>query len=97
MNWHLYVVRTVDDTLYAGVAVDIERRYREHCAAKSRCAKYLRAHRPAALVFSRKIGSRSQALKEEYRFKQLSRREKELVIAGKGKKRRCATKAQNKK
>ena len=30
--WHLYVIRTVDGCLYAGIATDVRRRYREHAS-----------------------------------------------------------------
>ncbi len=79
--WHLYVVRTVDNCLYAGIATDVTRRYREHVAGGARAAGYLRAHRPEALVFTRRIGSRSLALKVEYRFKHLSKTAKERIVA----------------
>ena len=78
--WHLYVVRTVDGYLYAGVSTDVARRYEQHRAQGRLCARYLRAHRPSALVFTCPVGPRSLALKVEYRFKQLSRREKERVM-----------------
>jgi putative endonuclease len=80
MRWHLYVIRTVDNCLYTGVTTDVKRRFAEHKGQGPRTAKYLLAHRPAALAFSRAIGERSLALKVEYRFKQLVKREKESVI-----------------
>ena len=49
--WSIYIIRTVDDRLYAGVSTDVSRRYREHLAGGVRAAKYLKAHRPQALVF----------------------------------------------
>lgn len=79
-EWHLYVVRTVDGCLYTGVTTDVKRRFAEHMAGGRRAARYLRAHRPAAIVLSRAIGTRSQALKAEYRFKQLTKEQKERAI-----------------
>lgn len=78
--WYLYVVCTVDGHLYAGVSTDVERRFAEHLRQGPKAARYLRAHRPAALVFSQAIGSRSLALKVEYRFKQLTRSQKESIL-----------------
>jgi putative endonuclease len=80
MAWHLYVIRTVDRTLYAGVTTDVERRFREHLRQGRRAARYLRAHRPEKLVFSQEVGDRSAALKAEYWFKCLPREQKEQVI-----------------
>ncbi len=78
--WHLYVVRTVDRNLYAGVSTDVARRFAEHASQGRKAAKYLRAHRPARLVFSQAIGTRSLALKVEYRFKQLAKPQKERIV-----------------
>lgn len=80
MAWYLYVVRTVDRHLYAGVSTDVERRFAEHLGQSRKAARYLRAHKPARLVFSQAIGSRSLALKVEYRFKQLTRAQKECIV-----------------
>ena len=80
VTWHFYVIRTVDGRLYAGVATDVRRRYREHAAGGPKAARFLRANPPRELVFKRRIGSRSLALKVEYRFKQLSKRDKEAIV-----------------
>ena len=79
-EWHLYVVRTEDDRLYAGIATDVDRRYEEHRAGGRRAAKYLKAHRPASIAWRRRIGPKALALKAEHRFKQLSRTEKDALI-----------------
>lgn len=78
--WSVYMIRTVDGRLYSGVSTDVSRRYREHLAGGVRAAKYLKAHRPQALAFSKPIGSRSLAQKVEYHLKRLSRDQKETVI-----------------
>ncbi len=78
--WHLYVVRTVTGSLYAGITTDVRRRYQEHVSGGLKAARYLRANIPQDLAFKRRIGSRSLALKVEYRFKQLSKQNKEAII-----------------
>jgi putative endonuclease len=84
LTWYFYVVRTVGGHLYAGIATDVTRRYQEHVQGGSKAAKFLRAHPPEALVFKRRIGSHSLAIKVEYRFKQLRKRHKEAIVkAGK--------------
>ena len=79
--WHLYVIRTVDGCLYAGTTTNVRRRYQEHATGSLKAARYLRANPPKELVFKRRIGSRSLALKVEYWFKQLSKRDKEAIIS----------------
>ncbi|KMQ51953.1 GIY-YIG nuclease superfamily protein [Chitinispirillum alkaliphilum] len=78
--WYLYVVCTADETLYAGISTDVKRRFREHQAQGLLTAKYLKSHKPQALVFSQMIGSRSLALKVEYHFKRLERWQKQGVV-----------------
>jgi putative endonuclease len=78
--WHLYVIRTVDGRLYAGITTDVRRRYEEHASGGPKAARFLRANPPAALVFTRRLGSHSLALKVEYRFKQLSKKDKEAIV-----------------
>ncbi|RPJ08800.1 MAG: GIY-YIG nuclease family protein [Deltaproteobacteria bacterium] len=77
--WYLYMVRCRDGKLYTGIAIDIERRIAEHQAGKG--AKYLRGRAPLRLVFKRKIGTRSLALKVEQLIKKLPKREKEMIVA----------------
>lgn len=78
--WHLYVVRTVDDSLYTGIAQDVGRRFREHMDQGPRTANYLRAHRPLTLAFSVPVGGKSLALKVEYHFKRLAKKDKERIV-----------------
>ena len=78
--WHLYVIRTRDQKLYAGVTTDVQRRFKEHLSQGRRAARYLRAHKPERLVFSQLIGDQSLALKVEYWFKRLPRQRKERII-----------------
>ena len=79
-GWYLYMVRCRDGKLYTGIATDIERRIAEHQSGKG--AKYLRGRAPLKLVFKKRIGSRSLALKAEQRVKKLPKREKEKIAAG---------------
>jgi putative endonuclease len=84
ITWHLYVIRTVSGALYAGIATDVRRRYKEHASGGRKAARFLRANPPKEIAFKRRIGSRSLALKVEYRFKRLPKRDKEAVVkAGK--------------
>lgn len=79
-SWHLYVIRTLDGFLYSGISTNVPRRFKEHLSQGPRTAKYLVAHKPASLAFSAIIGEKSLALKVEYHFKQLAKREKELIV-----------------
>lgn len=77
--YHLYILRCADDTLYTGITTDLERRVTEHNSSPAG-AKYTRARRPVALVYSHRFRTRSNALREEARVKRLSRREKLILV-----------------
>jgi len=78
--WYLYVVKCSDDTLYAGITTDPDRRLKEHNES-NKGAKYTRARRPVSgltiLGAFTKVGD---ALRAEKKFKSLSRREKIMYI-----------------
>jgi predicted GIY-YIG superfamily endonuclease len=80
MTAFVYVLRCGDGTLYTGVARDLEARLRKHEAGLA--SRYTRAHLPVVLVWSRELPSWGDALREEHRIKQLTRAEKEALIAG---------------
>ncbi len=79
MLYHLYILRCADGTLYTGITTNLDRRIAAHNHSP-RGAKYTRARRPVALVFSKKFRSRSGALVAEAHLKTLSRREKLRII-----------------
>jgi putative endonuclease len=76
--WSAYIVRCRDGTLYCGATNDVEGRVAAHNAGAG--AKYTRGRRPVRLVFSREVGSRSEALREEVRIKGLTRQEKMMLL-----------------
>jgi len=79
-TWHLYLVRTREGTLYTGITTDVARRFAEHKESSDKAARYLRGRGPLGLVFKRKIGSRSLALRTENRVKNLPKVEKEQIV-----------------
>ena len=78
--WFLYLIRTADNRLYTGITTDVPRRFRQHQAGKG--AKALRGKGDLQLAFSHEVGEHSLALRLEYRVKQLTKREKERLVAG---------------
>ncbi len=80
LDWHLYLVRCHDGSLYTGIATDVARRFAEHQESSSAGAKYLRGRGPLILVFQKKLGSRSLALGVESKVKKLSKAGKEELI-----------------
>ena len=80
MDWHLYLVRCRDGSLYTGITPDVTRRFAEHQGNGGTGAKYLRGRGPLILVFQKKLGSRSLALAVESKVKKLSKAKKEELI-----------------
>ena len=79
--WHLYIIRCADNSLYTGIAIDVDKRFAEHQKQGANCAKYLRGRSPLVLAYQESVGSRGEASRREYAIKQLSKREKEALLA----------------
>jgi putative endonuclease len=80
-DYSLYIIRCADGSLYTGIAIDVDRRIKEH-ESDSRGAKYLRGRGPLQLEYQERIGNRSAASRAEYRVKNLRRSAKESLVAG---------------
>lgn len=69
-----YVLECSDGSYYAGYTNDLVKRIRVHNEGKG--AKYTRAKRPVNCIYSERFETKTDALKAEYAFKQLSRKQK---------------------
>jgi len=78
--WYVYILKCADDTLYTGITTDVNRRLNEH--NKGTGAKYTKTRLPVVLMAVSEASDRSEASKEEYRIKQLTRKEKLILING---------------
>ena len=78
-TWYLYILRCKDGTLYTGITTDVEKRFQTHQSGKG--AKYTRGRTPLELVYREKCGTHSDALRREWEVKQLSREQKQALIA----------------
>ena len=81
MSYWVYIVLCADNTLYTGIATDVPRRLTEHNGCKPNGARYTSARRPVTLVYRAEFDNRSDACKEEFRIKRLSRTGKDMLIA----------------
>ena len=80
MNY-TYMLKCSDGTLYTGWTNDLEIRVEAHNSGKG--AKYTKARRPVELAYYEVFETKEQAMKREYAIKQLGRKEKQKLIAGK--------------
>ena len=72
--WYVYVILCQDWSLYTGISDDPERRFRDHLAGEG--GRYTRSHKPARLVYKKKVGDKSEALRKEIEVKRWSRAKK---------------------
>jgi putative endonuclease len=79
-NWHVYIVRCSDDTLYTGIAKDVEKRIAEHNSGNLAGAKYTRSRGPVELVYQEQVNTRSEAVRREIEIKKLSKKQKEILL-----------------
>lgn len=73
-KYYTYVILTKDNKLYCGYTDNVEKRFEAHLSGKG--AKYTRAHKPDKIIYTACFDTKSEAMKEEYRIKHLSRDEK---------------------
>ena len=78
-DWHLYIVRCKDNTLYSGITTNVEKRVNAH--NKGTGAKYTIGRTPVTLVYTEALPNISAARKREAQVKKLSRAQKETLAA----------------
>ncbi len=76
--WFLYLIECEDGSIYTGITVDVEKRYKAHETGKG--AKYMRAHPPKRLLKVIAFVNRSEATKAEYMIKKLSAAQKRAIV-----------------
>jgi putative endonuclease len=79
VTWYVYIARCADGTLYCGIARDVARRIAAHDAGTG--ARYTRGRGPLRVVLVRRCRDKGRALRLEYSIKQLSRAQKEALVA----------------
>lgn len=78
--WFVYMVRCRDDSLYTGIAKDVDARIAQHNGGRDG-ARYTRGRGPVRLVYCEPAASRGEASRREAQIKRLSRTAK-LALAG---------------
>lgn len=77
--WSLYVLRCGDDSLYAGIALDVDARLAQHAGGTG--ARYTRGRGPLTVAGRVVCGDKGDALALELRFKRLTRDKKLHLVA----------------
>lgn len=80
MVYYTYMLRCKDETIYAGITTDVERRFKEHTQKTEKGAKYTKSHDVVKIEAVWKSENRMTASKLEYWIKHLTKRQKERLI-----------------
>lgn len=72
--WFIYVLLCENNSLYTGIAKDVEKRLNDHQSGKG--GAYTRSHPPIRIVYTEQAESRSAALVREAEIKRWRRQKK---------------------
>ena len=77
-NWSVYQLECSDKSIYTGICKgDLDRRMKQHQDGKG--SEYVRSRLPFELKWFKSNLTASQAMKEEYRIKQMSQEDKKKL------------------
>ena len=79
-RWVVYLLRCSDESLYCGITNDLGNRLADHNSGKG--AKYTRSRMPVELVGVSSEMTKSEAMKLEYRVKQVPAGDKLAALRG---------------
>lgn len=78
----VYILKCSDGSLYTGYTINLDKRLKAHNDGKA--SKCTRSRRPVSYIFIETFSNKSDALKREYSIKQLSRKQKLVLISKNG-------------
>lgn len=79
---YCYILQTIENSLYCGWTLDLDRRVEEHNSPNSK-TKYTLKRQPVKLVYFEEFETRAKAAQREYQIKSLSRKDKIQLIKSK--------------
>ena len=77
--WYVYILECSDNTLYTGVAIDVEKRASEHNST-NKC-RYTRFRKPVKVKYKELCNNHNIARKREHEIKGYTREQKLEIIA----------------
>ncbi len=80
---YVYVLECADNTLYTGWTINLDKRIKVHNEGKA--SKYTRARLPVKLVYLETFDDKITAQKREWEIKQMSRKDKLMLIKNQNK------------
>jgi len=76
--FYVYILECKDKSYYTGYTDDLDARVEKHNAGKG--AKYTKGRGPVKVVWSREFNGKHDAMSTEYKLKQLTKQQKEVLI-----------------
>ncbi|MCX5662483.1 MAG: GIY-YIG nuclease family protein [Planctomycetota bacterium] len=76
--WSVYLLRCADDSLYCGIALDVEKRLEAHNAGRG--ARYTAGRGPCEVVHREGPLAHGDALRREIAIKAMTRSEKTALV-----------------
>lgn len=77
-KWFLYMLKCADQSLYTGIAKDVEKRFKVHSSGKG--ARYTRTRLPLEIVYRETCQSRTDALVRELKVKKMTAKKKHGLV-----------------
>jgi predicted GIY-YIG superfamily endonuclease len=78
--WHVYILKCIDGSFYAGVTQDLGRRFQEHQSGKG--GHYTKSFGAVELLYQESFLTKEDVLKREAQIKGWTRRKKLALIHG---------------
>ena len=78
--YYVYMLRCEDNSIYTGIAKDLNHRMNEHFTQDEKCAKYTKSRKAKKLEIAWQTDNKSNASKLEYAIKRLAKTQKEELI-----------------
>lgn len=85
-SYYFYVLLCKDNTYYGGYTTDLKRRLDEHNSGSGAKYTHPAKRRPAQMVHAEVFSTRSEAMKAEFAFKRLLRKQKESYLVSENQK-----------
>ncbi len=77
-GWTVYILKCCDDSYYTGITNNLAKRFQDHQNGTG--AKYTRGRGPFTVIYQETHRDRSAASKREYFIKNLTRKQKIMLI-----------------
>lgn len=79
--YYIYILRSLDESLYIGQTNNLEKRVREHAEHLNKSAKFTREHSGFVLVYKEEYSTRLESMRREKQLKGWTRAKKEALIS----------------